>query len=170
MIVYTDGSCLKNKRVKDISKQPKGGIGVFWGNENPFNISESFILYPVTNIRTELYACIKACEIFYQNFIETETLTIYDDYLIIYTDSKFTINAMTKWVEGWKKNNWKKTNGNPVKNIDLISRLDELINRYPNKIRFQHIRAHQKEPKDLFSDTYKHWYGNMMADKLATQK
>ena len=43
-----------------------------------------------------------------------------------------------------------------------------MINRYPNKIRFQHIRAHQKEPKDLFSDTYKHWYGNMMADKLAT--
>ena len=44
---------------------------------------------------------------------------------------------------------------NDVQNIDLISRLDELINRYPNKIRFQHIRAHQKEPEDLFSDTYK---------------
>ena len=67
MIVYTDGSCKNNRRVKDISKQPKGGIGVFWGDENPFNISESFTIYPVTNIRTELYACIKAIEIFYQN-------------------------------------------------------------------------------------------------------
>ena len=166
MIVYTDGSCKKNKRVKDISKQPKGGIGIYWGDDNSFNVSESFTLYPVTNIRTELYACIKAIEIFYEHF--SETLTIDRDYLIIYTDSKFTINAMTIWVEGWKKNNWKKADGKPVQNIDLISRLDELINRFPNKIRFEHIRAHQKEPFDKSSDEYKHWYGNMMADKLAT--
>ena len=101
MIIYTDGSCVKNKRIKDVSKQPKGGIGVFINDNNSFNISESFTLYPVTNMRTELYACIKACEIFIHNFYKKENKI--NNFLIIYTDSKFVINAITKWCINWKK-------------------------------------------------------------------
>ena len=171
MIVYTDGSCLKNKRVKDISKQPKGGIGIFWEDNSSFNVSESFSINPVTNIRTELYACIKACEIFIKNFHvkkfiinpETDTKTN----LIIYTDSQFTINAITKWCKNWEKKNWKKADGKPVQNTDLIQTLYKYYCSYP--ISFQHVRAHQKEPVEKNSDEYRHWYGNMMADKLATQ-
>ena len=113
MIIYTDGSCVKNKRIKDVSKQPKGGIGVFINDNNSFNISESFTLYPVTNMRTEIYACIKACEIFIHNFYKKENKI--NNFLIIYTDSKFVINAITKWCINWKKKNWKKTDGKTVK-------------------------------------------------------
>ena len=167
MIVYTDGSCLKNKRVKDISKQPKGGIGVFWEDDNPFNISEPFTIYPVTNIRTELYACIKACEIFIESLYKVDSEIENNKSLIIYTDSQFVINAITKWSHNWKKKNWKKADGKPVQNIDLISKLYDLYCSYP--ISFKHVRSHQKEPVDKDSDEYRHWYGNMMADKLATQ-
>ena len=170
MIIYTDGSCKKNKRVKDISKQPKGGIGVFIDDDNSFNISESFSIYPVTNIRTELYACIKACEIFIKHFHHKKktkkTEAEGEDTLIIYTDSQFTINAITKWCRNWKKNNWKKSNGDNVLNVDLISCLDKYYCSYP--ICFQHVKSHQKEPLDKESNEYRHWYGNMMADKLAT--
>ena len=180
MIIYTDGSCKKNKRVEDSSKQPEGGIGIFIEENNPFNLSESFSLYPVTNIRTELYACIKACEIFIENFYQKEQIKQLEQIkqttqikeeennsLIIYTDSQFTINAITKWCKNWKKKNWKKTNGDDVLNVDLIRCLDKYYCSYP--ITFQHIKAHQKEPVNKESDDYKHWYGNMMADKLATQ-
>lgn len=35
----------------------------------------------------------------------------------IITDSKFTIDSMTKWVENWRKHNWMKAGGKePVKN------------------------------------------------------
>lgn len=164
MIIYTDGSCVKNKRIKDVSKQPKGGIGVFINDNNSFNISESFTLYPVTNMRTELYACIKACEIFIHNFYKKENKI--NNFLIIYTDSKFVINAITKWCINWKKKNWKKTDGKTVQNLDLIERLYEYYCLFP--IDFKHIRSHQKKPVKKDSDEYKHWYGNMMADKLAT--
>jgi len=177
MIIYTDGSCKKNKRVEDPSKQPKGGIGVFIEDDNSFNLSESFLIYPVTNIRTELYACIKACEIFIEHFYQKEqtkqmkqtkqTKADDKDSLIIYTDSQFIINAITKWCKNWKKKNWKKSNGDDVLNVDLIACLDKYYCSYP--ISFQHIKAHQKEPLDKESDKYKHWYGNMMADKLATE-
>ena len=54
------------------------------------------------------------------------------------------------------------------KNIgeDKVEKLYEYYCSYP--ISFQHIRSHQKEPVDKNSDEYRHWYGNMMADKLAT--
>jgi ribonuclease HI len=166
MIVYTDGSCKKNKRIEDISKQPKGGIGVFWEDDNSFNVSESFIIYPVTNMRTELYACIKAIEIFIEHFYNTDCEIESNNYLIIITDSQFTINAMTKWSKNWKKKNWKKADGKPVQNIDLITKLYDLYCSYP--ISFKHVRSHQKEPVEKDNDEYRHWYGNMMADKLAT--
>ena len=172
MIIYTDGSCKKNKRVEDLSKQPKGGIGVFIEDDNSFNVSESFSIYPVTNIRTELYACIKACEIFLEHFHQKkqtkQSKAEGKDSLIIYTDCQFIINAITKWCKNWKKKNWKKSNGDDVLNVDLIACLDKYYCSYP--ISFQHIKAHKKAPDDKESDEYRHWYGNMMADKLATQK
>ena len=170
MIIYTDGSCKKNKRVERSSKQPEGGIGIFIEDNNPFNLSESFSIYPVTNIRTELYACIKACEIFIENFYQKEQIKQMKkeetNSLIIYTDSQFTINAITKWCKNWEKKNWKKADGKPVQNTDLIQTLYKYYCSYP--ISFQHVRAHQKEPLNKDSDDYRHWYGNMMADKLAT--
>ena len=38
----------------------------------------------------------------------------------IYSDSMYTINCLTKWLEGWKRRGWKTTNGEDVKNKDLI--------------------------------------------------
>lgn len=55
MIIYKNDSCLKNKRVKDVSKQLKGGTSVFINDNNSFNISESFTLYLVTNMCTKIY-------------------------------------------------------------------------------------------------------------------
>ena len=161
MNVYTDGSCKKNRRVKDTTKQPKGGIGIFWDDDCPFNTSESFKIYPVTNQRTELYACIKAIDIYCENFSINNELTIY-------TDSLYVINCMTDWIKRWKHNNWKTATGKNVKNQDLIIKLDEIIVDCDSKIRFKHVRAHQTEPMNEDSDEYKHWYGNMMADKLAS--
>ena len=54
--------------------------------------------------------CIKSSENLYKVDLELET----QKSLIIYTDSKFVINAITKWCINWKKKNWKKADGKTV--------------------------------------------------------
>jgi ribonuclease HI len=57
----------------------------------------------------------------------------------LYTDSEYLINCVTKWVKGWKKKGWKKADGNPVQNQDLLEQLDELNSR---KVKWEHVRGH----------------------------
>ena len=47
--------------------------------------------------------------------------------LCLSTDSQFLINAITLWVKGWKRKDWRLKNGDPVKNVDDFKVLDELL-------------------------------------------
>lgn len=51
--------------------------------------------------------------------------------IILYTDSSYLINSITKWVKAWKKNNWKRNiwqtkTKEDVLNKDLWMKLDTL--------------------------------------------
>jgi ribonuclease HI len=48
----------------------------------------------------------------------------------IVTDSEYVKNGITKWIHGWKKNNWRKADKQPVNNRDLWIVLDELVNAH----------------------------------------
>ena len=60
--------------------------------------------------------------------------------LVIYSDSKLLIDSMTKWINGWKKNNWVKRDGKKVLNRDLLERLCHLLSH--RKVIWRHVRAH----------------------------
>lgn len=155
-IMYTDGSSSikNNKRC--------GGIGIFIEN-NKYQIAKTFIGNNSTNQRMELQACLTAIK-YYIKHIHNNI----NDQLIIRTDSMYLINCITDWSNKWKNNNWQRKTGNKNKEIlhlDLIKQLYDLYNQY--KIKFEHIKAHQKQPnKD--DHKWSSWYGNYMADKLAS--
>lgn len=153
--IYTDGSCSNNGK-----KNAKAGIGVYFQNVEISDISEEFTTKPITNQRAEIMACIKALDTLINN-------DLFDNsrYIIIYTDSKYTINCITKWINKWNENGWQTTNKKPVKNADLLKQLHKLY--IDNKVIFQHVKAHQKEPLKTRINEYTHWYGNNKADKLA---
>lgn len=65
-----------------------------------------------TNNRMELLAVISALESVPQ---ERE--------MIVYTDSAYLVNGITRWVIGWKKNKWKTSQKEDVLNKDLWERL-----------------------------------------------
>ncbi|GFR64655.1 ribonuclease H1 [Elysia marginata] len=44
--------------------------------------------------------------------------------LILYTDSQYLINGITKWIGGWKKREWKTSAGEPVKNKEDFEALE----------------------------------------------
>lgn len=132
---WTDGACSNNG-----SDDARAGIGVFFGDSDPRNLSERFVLSRPTNQRAEIYAVIRLLE------IEPE------GNIMVHTDSMYCINAMTDWIHSWLKNNWK---NNTVTNRDLFERLYNLISNRRGTVKFKHVNGHQGI------------HGNEMADRLA---
>lgn len=47
-----------------------------------------------------------------------------DEPLEILCDSQYVINSVTKWMHGWKRKGWKKADGKPVLNVEIMRALD----------------------------------------------
>ena len=139
--IYTDGSATPTR----------SGIGVFFGLNDPRNISEEI---SGTNQYAELYAIYKALSSI--NPIKYLKVTIC-------TDSMYSINCITKWIDNWKVNNWKTSKNKDVKHKELIQKIDKLVK---NNVFFKHVNSHRKEPS-LDSNKWVDWFGNDYADKLA---
>ncbi len=65
-----------------------------------------------TNNKMEITAAIEACK----------KLKVGDS-AILHSDSSYVINGITKWVHGWKKNNWITSQKKDVENRDLWEKL-----------------------------------------------
>jgi ribonuclease HI len=58
----------------------------------------------------------------------------------IYTDSKYVMDGMTKWVDGWQKRGWKNASKQPVRNQDLWHELIEAASRH--RVEWNWVRGH----------------------------
>lgn len=63
-----------------------------------------------------------------------------DDELHVFCDSTYVINAITKWMAGWKRKGWKTGGGAPVKNIELMKALDEAMRG--RRVKFEWVKGH----------------------------
>jgi len=63
-----------------------------------------------------------------------------DDDLHILCDSQYVINSVTKWMPGWKAKGWRKGDGKPVLNLELLKDIDAAIagRRYT----FEWVKGH----------------------------
>ena len=117
IIIYTDGSAKGNPG--------KGGYGVvmIFGNHRK-EISEGFEL--TTNNRMELLSVIVALE-----NLKKQNLDV-----VIYSDSKYVVNAVEKkWLFGWEKKNFSNK-----KNSDLWIRFLKVYRKH--KVRFVWVKGH----------------------------
>lgn len=60
--------------------------------------------------------------------------------LRILCDSQYVINCVTKWMPGWKRKGWKKADGKPVQNRDLLERIDAAMRG--RRVEFEWVRGH----------------------------
>ncbi|WYM02527.1 MAG: ribonuclease HI [Gloeotrichia echinulata CP02] len=121
--IYTDGACTGNPG-------PGGwGVVVYFNDGTIHEMGDG--ASHTTNNKMEMQAAIAALQ-FLKESKQTEPITLN-------TDSEYVINCATKWVKGWKKKGWKKADGNPVQNQELLETLDELNSRLVN---WQHVRGH----------------------------
>ncbi|HEU5483341.1 MAG TPA: ribonuclease HI family protein [Microlunatus sp.] len=63
-----------------------------------------------------------------------------DDDLLIYCDSTYVINSITKWMPGWKRKNWRKGDGKPVQNVEIMKAIDAAMQG--RRVRFEWVKGH----------------------------
>ncbi|MEJ5975520.1 ribonuclease HI [Novosphingobium sp. PS1R-30] len=118
--VFTDGACKGNPG--------PGGWGALLRmgqHEKEMSGSEP----QTTNNRMEMTAVIKGLSA----LIEPCDVTVY-------TDSKYVIDGITKWVNGWKRNGWVNASKQPVRNADLWHELIDAAKRH--QVDWQWVRGH----------------------------
>ena len=121
--IYTDGSCLENPG--------NGGwaaIIIDEGKKTQLKGSKK----NTTNNQMELLAPIEALK-----KIPKGTK------VQIFTDSKYVKSGITEWIHNWKKNDWKTTNKQPVKNKDLWNELDLMNNEFD--IKWTWVKGHSSD-------------------------
>ena len=64
----------------------------------------------------------------------------------LYTDSKYLIDGITKWLPGWQKRGWKTADKKPVKNEDLWRSLASLNARHT--ITWHWVKGHSGHPEN----------------------
>ena len=134
ILVYTDGACLGNPGPGGWGVRilyPDGTVRELGGRESS-----------TTNNRMELQGALAALQA-----IEPDAAAI------VYSDSQYVINGLTKWLSGWKRKGWVTASRAPVKNRDLWMQLDA---EDPGRVKWRHVRGHSGNP------------GNDRADEIAS--
>ncbi len=125
-VAYTDGSCLGNPG-------PGGwGIRLLY----PDGTAEEFgaAVKRTTNNQMELQAAIAGLE--HLGHLSNVT---------VYTDSRYVIDGLTKWLPNWRRRGWITATGSAVKNRDLWQKLAQLST---SKVTWQHVRGHSGDPNN----------------------
>jgi ribonuclease HI len=86
--------------------------------------------------------------------------------LEVRTDSRFVIQVATTWRHGWKRRGWRKADGDPPANLELIMALDAELERvHPT---FTWIRGHAGEPGNEYVDGLAHGAATAMSEGRET--
>jgi ribonuclease HI len=128
--IFTDGACKGNPG--------PGGWGAILrmgGHEKEMSGGEA----DTTNNRMEMTAVIRALNAL------TEPCAI-----TLHTDSRYVIDGMTKWVEGWKRKGWVNASKQPVRNQDLWHDLIEAA--LPHQMAWQWVKGHDGHPENERAD------------------
>lgn len=138
--IFTDGACSGNPG--------PGGWGVYIRG---FDSSGSLVKEKemhgaeaqTTNNRMEMQAVIEGLR----------AITAPGQRIQVFSDSKYVIDGIRKWIFGWKRRNWKTAEGKPVKNAELWHEIDQLASEHD--VTWTWVKGHADNP------------GNIIADRLA---
>lgn len=73
-----------------------------------------------------------------------------DEKLLIECDSRYVIDSVTKWMPGWKRRGWRKSDGGPVLNRDLLEGIDEALRG--RNVEFSWVKGHAGHPLNEAAD------------------
>lgn len=138
--LYTDGACRGN----GTASNPISGIGcvLLIPGQEPIYLKQKLDFEPNTNNKAEIYAIIQGINLIHKNF--KFGFDFVPDELVIYSDSAYTINGITNWINGWRANGWITASKTPVKNKELWVTLDNMLQVLNSqcKVKFIKVKGH----------------------------
>ncbi len=138
--IYCDGACSPNPGKSGT------GIAIYQGKQ----LTELWYgLYQAdgTNNTAELNGMLEAFKLA-QHYVDQQQVQIL-------SDSKYSIDCITKWAAGWQKKGWKKADGQAIKNPELVKACYQYYLALRNKITISHVKGHANIE------------GNELADRMA---
>jgi ribonuclease HI len=131
-LAWSDGSSLSNPGgpggtgfvVVDRARPALRFGGTRWLEDGPAG---------VTNNRMELRAALEALH----DLPEGETVEVV-------SDSRYVVDALSRWIHGWRRKGWRTAAGEPVLNRDLIEAVD--VRARALSVRWSWVRGHHGHP------------------------
>ncbi len=108
--IFTDGACRGNPG--------PGGWAALLRSQGAEKMLSGAEL-ETTNNQMELMAAIQGLEALNRASI-----------VVLTTDSQYVRQGITQWIHGWKRNGWKTSQKQPVKNKTLWQRLDDAVEKH----------------------------------------
>lgn len=129
--VYSDGACRGNPGI--------GAYGYMVQNSQGEVISEGAEFdSQTTNNQMELLGAIEGVK---------DLVSKMDDTIIyLYSDSRYLVDGVNKWIDGWKKRGWRKADNKEPSNLALWQEVDYLNTNY--QIHFNWVKGHAGHPQN----------------------
>jgi ribonuclease HI len=137
-VAYCDGSSLRNPGgpggtgfvVVDRARPALRFGGSRWTEDGA---------HAVTNNRMELRAVLEALDGLPAGGV-----------VEVVSDSRYVVDALTRWIHGWRRKGWRTAAGEPVLNRDLIEALDARSRDLT--VRYGWVRGHDGHPVNEIVD------------------
>jgi ribonuclease HI len=137
-LAFTDGSSLVNPGgpggtgfvVLDLSRTAIRFGGTRWVDDGPSG---------VTNNRMELRSVMDALH----GIPDGEGVEVR-------SDSRYVVDALSRWIHGWRRKGWRTSSGGPVLNRDLIEELS--ARQEALRVRYAWVRGHAGHPVNEVCD------------------
>ena len=145
--IYCDGACSPNPG--------KSGTGLaVYEQGNVTSLYYGLYLPNGTNNTAELSGLLSSFQIA-QHFIDKGQTSGNEQSICILSDSKYSIDAITKWAKGWQAKGWTRGKGEEVKNLALVQQCYAHYKKIQSKITIRHVKGHANIE------------GNELADRMA---
>ena len=128
VVLFTDGACSGNPG-------PGGWAYILRHPGTGREASDSGAERDTTNNRMELTAVIEGL-----SALSKPTN------VLLYSDSKYVLDGLEKWIVNWKRNGWRTASKEPVKNVDLWQALDAM--RLRHDVSFHWVKGHDGHPEN----------------------
>ena len=127
IILYSDGACSSNPGAG-------GWSAILKFKETTKELSKGY--RNTTNNRMELMGILEPLQLLKESCDVS-----------IYTDSMYIVNSVTKgWLQGWVKKGWKRSDKEPVANIDLWKTMLELLEVH--QLNFNWVKGHSEHKEN----------------------
>ncbi|MDB5255067.1 MAG: RNase [Candidatus Nomurabacteria bacterium] len=125
LIIYTDGASRGNPG-------PGGWAAVVLAGDYALEIAGNKT--PATNNQMELAAV--------EAVLADSGALAWDGSVVLYSDSMYVINGLTKWAKGWERNGWITSTKTPVENKAQWQNLLVLMKEYGKRISIEKVKGH----------------------------